>query len=59
MDDALRKQIQALAEQHGIDPARLEEIFASGAIPQELEQALATVLGDVGFFDEALKKLDS
>lgn len=58
MDDAQREQIRRLAEENGLDPAALEAVFFSGDMPEELEQAIAAVLGDVGLFGKALEELN-
>lgn len=58
MDDAQREHIRRLAVDNNLDPAALEALFLSGEIPEELEQAMAAVLGDVGLFGQALEKLD-
>lgn len=59
MDDALREQIRTLAEQHGLDPAVLESAFSSGDMPEELEQAMTLILGDISLFHQALGDLDT
>lgn len=58
MDEALREQIRQLAESNGLDPAALEPLFQSGEVPDEVQEAIAAVLGDVELFDKALSGLD-
>lgn len=50
MDETLREKIRALAEAHGLAPEVLEKALLSGEMPEELAQAMAAVLGDVGRF---------
>lgn len=57
MEDALNLKIQELAEQHGLSPDVVRATL-DHAIPEELEQKMATVLADVGVFAHALANLD-
>lgn len=57
MDDAILETIRKLAEEHGLDPETLMAAFASGDMPEELEQAMNAVLVDLGTFSQALGKL--
>lgn len=58
MDEELREKIRNLAEEKGLDPAVLEAAFLSSEIPQELQEAMTTVVGDVALFEKALSQLD-
>lgn len=58
MDQVLREQIRQLAESNGLNPAAMESLFQSGELPNEVQEAIAAVLGDVELFDKALSGLD-
>jgi len=59
MDDTLRNKIRELAEENDLDPEQLETLFDGAPMPEALEKAVESVLGDVELFDLALNKLKS
>ncbi|WP_319470425.1 hypothetical protein [uncultured Pseudodesulfovibrio sp.] len=58
MDDALREKIRVLAEKNGLAPEVLEEMLGTGTVPEELEQAMTALMGDISRFAQALDGLD-
>ena len=58
MDETTRNTIVALAEQNGIAPDQLLAIATADGLPQDLQQAMAAILGDITIFGHALDKLD-
>lgn len=59
MDDTLKEKIKELAEENDLDPEQLEMLFNGAPMPEALEKAVESVLGDVELFDLALNKLKS
>jgi|GEM_PF-2776357 len=59
MDEKLREQLRIIAEAEGLDPEVLYSAFDGSPMPEALEKAVETVLGDVELFDLALSKLKS
>jgi len=58
MDEAALKKIVETAKENGIDPKDLLSTIDTGNLPNELQDAIAAILGDVSTFGQALDKLD-
>lgn len=58
MEESVRQAILTLAEKSGVDADMLLAAFSSGDMPDELQQAVTAVLGDVDLFDRAVKEKD-
>lgn len=58
MDEKTIEELHTLAEENGIDPEALLAIANADGLPENLQDAIAAVLGDVATFGHALNKLD-
>nr|WP_321259580.1 hypothetical protein [uncultured Pseudodesulfovibrio sp.] len=58
MDEKTIEELRTLAEENGIDPEVLLAIAEADGLPEDLQNAIAAVLGDVATFGHALDKLD-
>jgi len=59
MDEKNIEEIRKLAEENGIDPDALLSIAEADGLPENLQDAIAAILGDIATFGHALDKLDS
>ncbi|MCJ2165700.1 MULTISPECIES: hypothetical protein [unclassified Pseudodesulfovibrio] len=58
MDETTRQEIMELAERNNIDPEQLLAIATADGLPEDLQTAMAAVLGDISIFGQALDKLE-
>ncbi|WP_319541732.1 hypothetical protein [uncultured Pseudodesulfovibrio sp.] len=58
MDKKNIEELRRLAEANGIDPDTLLAIAETDGLPDNLQEAIAAVLGDIAMFGHALDKLD-
>lgn len=58
MDEATFEKISEMAKKNGIDPDDLFQAVKADAIPAELQEAVAAVLGDFGSITEKLSSSD-
>lgn len=58
MDEATLDKIREAAKQNGIDPDELIKAVQTDALPPEFQDAIYAIMGDLGTFGEALRKLD-
>jgi DNA-directed RNA polymerase subunit H (RpoH/RPB5) len=58
MDENTIQELRELAEKNGIDPDQLLKIAQADGLPEELNAAMADVLGDLTIFGQALDDKD-
>lgn len=58
MDDAELEKIREIARQNNIDPDDLLAAVGSNPLPDTLQEAILTALGDLAVFGKALDNAD-